>query len=148
MKKYIILFLLFSVLFTSKIYSQRYPFSIMPKDSILVLSKTDTLWVLKHKQLLKTIEVAKINKLRGTEVELMKEQITVLKTQVDKQKILIDTLKSDRNYYKEIWEDCNKDVKKQSKRSLRQKKMTRIVTIAGIATTIVAFFAGGYFIRI
>ncbi len=147
MKKYIILFLLLAVFSATEVFSQKYPYYIKPNDSLLVGSKSDTLWIMTHKQMLRTLTVARTNKSKNEEISLMKIQIETLKEQVAKQDTLIDTLKNDRIYYQTIWEDCNKDVKSQTRANIRQKKMTRIAIIAGATTTFVAFFAGGYFIR-
>lgn len=147
MKKYIILFLLIAVFSGTEVFAQKYPYYIKPNDSLIVGSKNDTLWVMTQKQMLKTLKIARLNKSRAEEISLMKIQIETLKKQSAKRDTLIDTLKADRNYYADIWEDCNKDVIDQTKKNIRQKKKTRIAIITGSITTVLAFFAGGYLIR-
>jgi len=147
MKKYIILFLLLAVFSGTKVFSQKYPYYIKPSDSLFVGSKSDTLWVMTQKQMLRTLKIARLNKSRAEEISLMKIEIETLKEKSAKQDTLIDTLKADRLYYQNIWEDCNKDVISESQRNIRQKKITRIAIITGSITTVLAFFAGGYLIR-
>ncbi len=147
MKKYIILFLLIAFFSGTEVFSQKYPYYIKPSDSLLVGAKSDTLWVMTQKQMLKTLKVARINKSRAEEISLMKIQIETLKEKSAKKDTLIDTLEADRDYYSEIWEDCNKDVIDQTKKNIRQKKKTRIAIITGSVTTVLAFFAGGYLLK-
>ena len=141
MKNFIILI---SILFISisAFGQKKYPFSILPSSTYTITTNNDTLWVLKHKQFKKTIEYAKKYKLCSELDNLQKLQISKLKEQGAEKDSLIIILTEDRDTYMDYWEECNDDIKTLGRMNKRQKKITRIVTIVGITTTVLAFVGG------
>ena len=126
---------------------QIYPYYIMPNNTKIVGSSIDTLWVLRHPQLVKTVIVKKKLEKADKQILLQKVQINTLKEQVAEHDSLKSIITEDRDLYISNWNECKTDLQTMGNKNIRQKKMTRIVTIVGITTTVVAFFAGGYFLQ-
>lgn len=151
MKKYIIaiLTLILFTLFGATVFAQKKPpYYVLPNETHTFETGSDTLWVLTDKQINKTIRLIELLESKNREINLLEVQNNKLKAQVDSQKVLIDTLKIEREHYYQTWNECNKEVISEARKNVRQKKITRIVGIVGAVTTVAAFFAGGYFIRI
>ena len=141
MKK--IILISFLITFTITVFSQvKYPYYIFPDSTHTIHSKNDTLWILKDKQLRKTIEVGEKYKLANEKNSLQELQIKKLKKQGQEKDSLIIILTEDRDKYVKDWSECNEDIKNLGRMNKNQKKITRIVTIVGISTTVLAFVGG------
>ena len=144
MKQFIILISLLTISLTS--FSQKKtPYYILPNNVDSVNSMNDTLWIITHRQFMRTVKTGEKYKLAKEQIVLQKIEIRKLKEQGQEKDTLNATLATDRDFYEENWNTCNDDIKKLGKISKRQKKITRIVTIVGISTTVVAF-VGGFFL--
>ena len=141
--KHSIILISIIIISISAFSQKKYPYYILPDSThTITTNHSDTLWVLKHKQVLKTIVVAKKYKLCNEQVNLQKLQIKKLKEQGSEKDSLITILTEDRDTYQNYWKECNDDIKTLGRMNKRQKKITRIVTIVGISTTIIAFVGG------
>ena len=148
MKQLILFIIVLTISLTA--YSQKKKpatYYLMPDSVYSIDTKNDTLWVMTHKRFLRTYKTKKDNELAKEQIELQKKQIAKLKEQGQEKDTLITTLTEDRDFYEKNWNTCNDDIKKLGKISKRQKKITRIVTIVGVTTTVVAF-VGGFFLGI
>ncbi len=122
----------------------KYPFYILPNNKKEVFSKTDTLWVITHKQLKKTIKVSKLYKIEKKQNLLLKKQVDSLKEMLNTQQSLIDTLKSDRNFYKKMEQECEEDLTRSNKISEKYNRYMKYAIGGGIVFSIASFFLGAY----
>jgi len=134
---YYIVFLLF-VFNSVSVFSQKYPQVILPGNVKTVENQKDTLWILKDSQLKKAIIAAK--KLKVEEqitLELRKKISLMNEKDLVKDSLIID-YKKDRDFYKNNWEICSKDIDILIKKNKRQKIFTKL-SLGGV---VIAFVVG------
>jgi hypothetical protein len=129
------------LLFASSIFAQK-PKVILPGQNLNVTSKNDTLWIINNKLFKKTIIKAKQLKICRQEVKLQNSIIDSLKKINSENKILVDTLKNDRNFYQKNWKKAEDDLSLLADMNKNQSRYTRIAIIVGTTTTVAAFIAG------
>ncbi len=133
-------FLLFFALATKA--QKKIPVPVLPGQTYTVDPKDDTLWVMNNHYFKKTIVAGKQLKICKEQNELYKKQTDTLKEIINQQKILIDTLKSDRDYYKKNWSEAETDLNKLGEMLNKQSSYTKTAIIIGSATTVTAFIIG------
>jgi len=84
-------------------------------------------------------------KISNKQVNEQKKIIDNLKLVNKNNKVIIDTLKNDRDYYAENWKKAEKDVNTLANMNDKCSKHLKIAIIVGGVTTVVAFL-GGFFI--
>jgi len=139
MNKRIIYTILFLWIFNSiSVFAQKYPEVILPQNKKIIENQKDTLWVLKNRQLKKAIIAAKKLKVEEQITFELRKKISLINDKdLVKDSLIID-LKKDRDFYKNNWETCSKDIDRLIKINKRQKLFTRL-SFGGI---VLAFIAG------
>ncbi len=118
------------------------PQAILPGKKVTIAPEKDTLWVLNQALFKKTVIAGQRVKIYKKEVKLLENEIDTLKELNHQRQILIDTLKSDKNFYKDNWKICESDLKLLNDMNEKQSQYTKIAIIVGSATTVTAFIIG------
>jgi len=109
---------------------QKYPINIPQGQSQTLNATGFDLWVLSDNQFNKALTDSKELPLVKMQVEDLK---SIVKLNEQKEAELIqlkETLIKDRDFYKQNWEDCSKNVEKMAKDYKRQKLIARVAVIA------------------
>ena len=117
---------------------------ILPGQTMSITSKNDTLCVIGIKNYKKAIIVSKQLKICNEKFKDQQKIIDTLKQIKTEQQVLIDTLKKDRDFYRNNWQKAEENLKLLADMNKNQSRYTRIAIIAGATTTVVAFLAGIY----
>lgn len=128
-------------------FAQDKPRVILPGETFSITSKKDTLWVINNTQFKKTITTQKQLKIANSQIEEQAKIIDKLKQINTTSQDLVDTLKSDRNFYKTNWQKAEDDVKTLADMNNKSAMYLRIAIITGGVTTVVAFLAGVFLIH-
>lgn len=126
---------------------QNYPVKIPEGSAREIRASEQDMWVLKESQFDSALAHSKRMKILEEQVQAMRVQIDSMKAKELEMTSLVDTLKHDRNFYKEKWKICEKDLQSMAnKRSheSRIKKIFKITTFAGIPLA----FVGGLIIAL
>jgi hypothetical protein len=145
------LFLILIFLLPILVFGQKYPISVRPGDTLIIISKKtytlplkdDTLWVMKNSQLQNAIIKAKKLEVCEEEISEYKNQISLHKQKDAEQDSLIKILTKDRDYYMNTWNICEQDIQKLGRMQKRQKLYTKLA-LAGIPVA----FVIGLFIKL
>ena len=122
--------------------SSGFPYKIPEGTSQTITAEGQALWVLKESQFDRAVADSKRLRIVEQTNTALRKQRDTLKTLAGEQRTLIDTLKADRDFYKENWEIAEQDIQvlaKQRDTEARWKKIFRMTAIIGIP---VAFVAG------
>jgi hypothetical protein len=109
---------------------QKYPVNIPQGQSQTLNATSFDLWVLSENQFNKALADSKELPLVKMQVEDLK---SIVKLNEQKEAELVklkETLTKDRDFYKQNWEDCSKNVEKMAKDYKRQKLIARVAVIA------------------
>jgi hypothetical protein len=139
-------FLILAVLILNLTVSiaQTYPKFVKPGSSYEVVTVDDTLWILTDDMVRKILKVDMENDVLNEQVITLSQEVEILKLQGEKKDTLISITEEDRDYYMNTWRQCSEDIEKLGKISNRKAAYTRIAIFTGAATTVIAFFLGGY----
>lgn len=147
MKNKFLITIIFFLGISSISYAQDRPRVVFPGETFSVNSKTDTLWIINNTQFKRTIIDHKQLKIANSQIEEQTKIIDKLKEINSTSKDLVDTLKSDRNFYKTNWLKAEDDVKTLADMNNKSAMYLRIAIITGGVTTVVAFLAGVFLIH-
>jgi len=135
------IFVIVFLLATVSVFGQK-PDAVLPGNTKTLAPTTDTLWVLSNADFKKTIIAARELKLYKNENVLLEQEVDSLKLLNAERQSLIDTLKSDRDFYVKNWKTCEDDLNFLGELNQNQAKRTRIAIIVGASTTVTAFIVG------
>ncbi len=140
----ILLILTLFLLTISTINAQNYskPRPLLPKDTLLLYSAKDTLWIMNNKHFKQTIIAKKQIELCRQQVDAQKNMIDTLQELNAQRQDLIDTLTNDRDFYIKNWHKAEEDLKLMGELNTKQSQYTKIAIIVGSATTVTAFIVG------
>jgi len=138
-----VLLLLIILLTSLGLEAQRFvPIPVLPGNTYNVDSKNDTLWIITNKQFKKTLITHDQLKVCKQQKDLLVQQNDTLKELILTQKVLIDTLKHDRDFYVNNWKKAENDLEECTQMVKNQSKYKKIAIIVGSATTVSAFIVG------
>ena len=133
----------FLLIFVAEIRAQKkLSVPVLPGQTYTVEPQNDTMWIMTNYFFKRTIIAKKQLKICKEQNELYKKQSDTLKEIISEQKILIDTLKSDRDYYKKNWNEAETDLNTLGEMLNKQSSYTKTAIIIGSATTVTAFIIG------
>lgn len=138
MKKYFLIIIITIIAFEAK--SQQTPFWLAPGQTQTLSPNSDTLWVLNNKQYKKAIAFAEDDKLCTEQVSLLKKEIGLYKQRSGSTDSLKTIFTKDRDYYKQHFDTCEKDLQTLGGKLNRRSFFLKIAIIA----IPVAFLAGKF----
>ncbi len=121
---------------------QKIPVHVLPGQTYTVSPQNDTMWVMNNYFFKKTIIAKKQLKICKEQNNLYKKQSDTLNKIISEKDILLDTLKSDRDYYKNNWKNAETDLNTLGEMLNKQSSYTKTAIIIGSATTVTAFIVG------
>ncbi|MEN8119566.1 MAG: hypothetical protein ABFS35_04440 [Bacteroidota bacterium] len=124
--------------FVQSVYTQERAIVVLPGEKKVLEPLTDTLWVLKDRQLKKAIMSAKRLKIEEEINAELHKKVSLLESKDLTTDSLIMDLKEDQNFYKTKWDVCSQDIDILIKKNKRQRFYTRMSLIGVVA----AFIAG------
>jgi len=143
LKLRLLLFFSASLIFSIALNAQtKYPLGIFPNQEVTLNPKFDTLWVITDTQIRRTIVDGRTLRLQNDEISVLKQQINEYKNLNSQQDSLKSLLINDRDFYKEKWTNCSKNIDIVGNQALKQQRRTKIAVIGGIAGTIIGFVSG------
>lgn len=145
MMKVKFIFILAFLLFNINVFAQK-PEFILPGQTKTLSPTNDTLWVLNNKQFKQTIIAKDQLKICNKEIDVYKQMTDTLKAENQTLKEKADLLVQDRDYYIKTWKEAEDNVTLLAKMNKRQTTFTQIAIVAGVITTVAAFF-GGYLLK-
>lgn len=139
---YLCMMLVTGLVFHLKVEAQSYPIKIPEGTTQEVTAENQDFWVLKESQFDSALAHSKRMKILDEQVSELRKQISKMQQKALEQTTLVDTLKHDRDFYKEKWQSCEDDLGTMSSMrntERRWKKFFKITTFAGIPA---AFLVG------
>lgn len=117
-----------------------YPMEVLPGQSKTISSRNDTLWVLKHSQMQKALSFGKENRLLKEEIDILRQKIGT-QNNITQEKDTLNSLHAkDAVYYKQLWQDTDKDLQTVAQKYKRQKLYNKILMGGVVASFILGVF--------
>lgn len=143
-----ILFALCVLLSTGQLFAQatksQYPKYILGGMTVRVPETLDTLWVLKHSQYKKAIEIARLHELDTATIELLKRKFG-LQQEVSAQKdSLIVLYKEGYFHYRDLWQETDEKLEEAEVKASKRWTFFQWGFVTGaIATAVTAALVAG-----
>ena len=123
-------------------FAQGYPQKIPAGQEKTLKVDSQALWVLKESQFDQALADSKKLKVVEEKVEQLQKIKTKLKEKSVVQDSLIDTLKNERQYYRNLWKQTEKDLKTMGAKTIKQRRWKTIFKYTSIIGIPLAFVTG------
>lgn len=115
---------------------------VKPGEQLLLQPQNDTVWVMDNYRMIKVIETGRLLKLEKEKTALLEEKCDTLRKVINQKDELIETHKSDRQYYEGELKDCRNDAITAAQEAKKYRRRARWATIGCGVAAGVGFIVG------